>query len=343
MQVLTEGIGQTVLQELAKATDVLLAVAFFSPSDNVFNALCAVPRLRLVISSEFTINDPYKLEKLPTASRTRSVPLGSDDGKLHAKVLIVRRNDKTLWALLGSANMTGSGLFQNQEACVTLNSEDDPEAINDLKVWFSNLFNRSPKPNLEEAKKIFDSRSQYRLELRPKASGEVRYWALKTTSGISGKEYWPQFLSENVVLIGWEKLSVDPSKVSDSELRSALRELVPDKSPSSAAIKIRTFVDLHDGDLILICKGYSAIQNKLVHIYGLARVIGPFRADPMNGKVWRFKHDAVIQPIDIDLPKDVIARALQKDSLRATIHQLTRDEFKRIGEVLKGEGVQVEV
>jgi hypothetical protein len=70
---------------------------------------------------------------------------------------------------------------------------------------------------------------------------------------------------------------------------------------------------------------YAKVQEKGVHIYGLARVTGPFRADRFDGRKRRFKHDAVIQPVGIDLPKDAVAEVLGKGSLRETIHGLDRE------------------
>ena len=76
-----------------------------------------------MISEEFTINDPQKLEQLSTAVK-RSVPPDSKDGKLHAKVLLADMPDGSSWALIGSANLTEQGLFFNQEACIALSSSE---------------------------------------------------------------------------------------------------------------------------------------------------------------------------------------------------------------------------
>jgi HKD family nuclease len=115
-----------------------------------------VPRLTLIISEEFTINDPYKLEELPDTATVRSVPADSENGKLHAKVLVVKRPDGGLWALVGSANMTWQGLFSNQEACVVLESwtTADRTAIETITDWFDSLLNTARSPDLEAAKTI---------------------------------------------------------------------------------------------------------------------------------------------------------------------------------------------
>src|SRR5438270_437874 len=81
-----------VLKKLAEAIEVHMAVAFFNPSDRLMSALLALPHLSLIISEEFTVNDPYKIEQLTTA-KLRSIPTDHDHGKLHAKVIIARLKD----------------------------------------------------------------------------------------------------------------------------------------------------------------------------------------------------------------------------------------------------------
>jgi hypothetical protein len=98
MKVVTKGIGDLILGKMRDASEVNLAVAFFSPPPDVLMALAAVPSLKLVISDEFTINNPYKIEKLPSATAIRSIPTDADDGKLHAKVFIAKRRMRAIKA-----------------------------------------------------------------------------------------------------------------------------------------------------------------------------------------------------------------------------------------------------
>ena len=240
--------------------------------------------------------------------------------------------------------MTRSGMFKNQEACVTLDSADDEAAITDLEDWFKALLPTAREIDFEGAKKIFDARSLYRLEARPKVDATgVGYWALKTTSGKTGMSHWPQFLEESVLAIGWSGIPVDPSVVSDEKLASALKDMYPNDSVGFSIKKIREFVSLKKDHIVVICRGYSAPNNHPVFIHGLARVTGPFRADPMVEHKWRFKHPAVIQPLEIELPKDLVSKAFGMGSLMHTIHQLDAAAFDRFRKVLLREGVHVEV
>jgi phosphatidylserine/phosphatidylglycerophosphate/cardiolipin synthase-like enzyme len=178
-------IGKLVLDALRNAVNQL-AVVYFNPNDEVLDVLRDVMDLTLIISEEFVINNPYKIETLCLTAKVRSVPMDSENGKLHAKVLIATDRDGGRWVLVGSANMTWPGLFWNQEACIVLDSrnESDVAAVKASEKWFTSLLKdkNTRCPNIEAAKKVFDSRLLYRLEPRPVGEQardtESRYWAL---------------------------------------------------------------------------------------------------------------------------------------------------------------------
>jgi hypothetical protein len=75
----TSGVGAAVIKILSNATKVRVASAFFCRGDKTLDMLNAVPDLTLIISEEFTINDPAKLERLTNADK-RSVQPDSKDG-----------------------------------------------------------------------------------------------------------------------------------------------------------------------------------------------------------------------------------------------------------------------
>ena len=237
MQFQCKNIGDKLLEKLAQATKVQIASAFFCPNGQLLNSLKAVPHLELVLSEEFGINDPYKLEQLTNAD-VRAIPPDHTDGKLHAKVFIVTLRDGSQWVLLGSANLTQQGLFANQEACIDLHSlsSTDTPTISGIRNWYRDLFAKAERPNFAEAKAVFDSRSRYRLEPRPSrpAATPPEHWAIKTTSGgADAEEHWPQFRSESMIAIGWEGLAVDPSTVNDLQLRKALKRILDPNKPGS--------------------------------------------------------------------------------------------------------------
>jgi hypothetical protein len=348
MRFLSDGIGELVLEKLGKGIEACLAVAFFNPNDRMLDVLARIKKLKLIVSEEFTINNPYKLEKLKTAA-LRSVPLDDANGQLHAKVLIVKLADGSYWTLLGSANMTHQGMFSNREACVVIESGNpgDQTPAREVRGWFDSLFQSAQLPNLHQAKLIFDNRSQFRRVLRPSRETvtDAGYWVLKTTSGPFGEQHWPMFLAESVIAVGWTELPSDPSKVSDVKLRAEIKDTLDysDSEANIAAIQIKKFVRLKVGAIVLLCRGYTSTQEKDVHIHGVARVTGSFRAEARKRGDWRFKHDAVIQEIDMDLPRDAVAHALRKQSLLQTIHALKKADFDRLVKKLKEFGAHIEV
>jgi len=348
MRFVSEGIGELVAKELKHAVDVRIAVAFFNPDDGTMEALGRLTKLTLIVSEEFTINNPYKLAKLNSPAATiRSIPADAENGKLHAKVLIMRRRDGSHWVLLGSANLTWQGMFSNQEACTILESRDDGDSrsIRAIGNWFDSLLETAPSPDLEQATRIFDAKSHYVLVPRPpkRTTEGTGYWALKTTAGPIGKQHWPSFLAEQVIAVGWHDLPVDPSKVSDAQLRAAIKKTYSNEDVGGAAKKIRKFVDLKVGDIVVLCRGYAPMQQKAVHIYGLARVTGPFRDDRRTKWDWRFKHDAVIQVVDLKVPRSIVASALGKKSMMQTIHDLGKAGFERLAAELGKFGVRIEI
>jgi hypothetical protein len=234
----------------------------------MLDALAALPKLKLIVSEEFAFTNPYKLEKLKLAL-LRSVAPDDVHGKLHAKVLVIKRRNGLYWTLVGSANLTRSGMFSNQEACVVMESSNpaDDESAGEIRSWFDALFQRARRPDLDQAKLIYDAQSRYRRVPRPanEAAADTGYWALKTTSGSTGEQHWPMFLAENVVAVGWEDLPINPSKVSHAQLRAAIGETYPDDSSMSvniAVMSIKKFVSLEIDDIVLICRGYTSNQKK---------------------------------------------------------------------------------
>jgi|GEM_PF-1758049 len=350
MRFISDGIGELVSQMLKQAARVQLASAYFSPSKPHLTLLSTIRSLDIVISAEFEVNNPHTLEKLANANR-RSIDPDPENGKLHAKVLIIRLKDNSDWILLGSANITHQGMFSNREACIEIRSEvpEDQAVIKSIRHWYDTVLNDSDPLDMLGAKKIWSMRSMYRLVPRPPqtATSGVGYWVLKSTEGATGKDHWEEFLDERVVAIGWEKLSVDPSKMMDGTLlQSAIKKSYPDytsKQASQAAAKIRKFVNLSEGDTLVICRGYPATQQKAVSIRGLARITGTFRAEKYRSGKWRFKHNAVVQRVDVKIPKEAFAKAIEKGSLMETIQSLSRDQFEKLSDLIRSEGASVDI
>lgn len=348
MQFLTKrNIGDVVTKALSQAVSVRIASAFFSPGSDMLKLLNAAQNLRLVISEEFTVNNPTKLEALRTAV-IRSIPTDSDHGKLHAKVFLAEMPDGSDWVLLGSANLTDQGLFFNQEACVSLSSIEpaDQSTIAQIKDWFRAVWGQSRQIDMNQAKEIWDTHGNQKRTPKIKSSaGTPGYYAIKTTSGGSNKkEHWGVFKDEKIVAIGWENIAGDPSKMTEAELRKAILKAYPnysDRSEKFAYNTFRKFIDMPDQSIVMICRGLAPNQVKTpVKIYAFARVTGPFYADRSAPPEWRFKRRVAIQCVNMRLDPQVFSALIGKDSFMQTMHDLNQTSIEAVASEL---GVQVEV
>ena len=270
-------LGEQLIRELKSARAASIAVAYFNPSQEMLTVLAAVPRLKLVVSDDFQFNNPYKLELLARHGTVRFVPSEMDAGKLHAKVFVVHRKNGTRWVMVGSANLTGAGLLDNQEACILLDSgvADESTLVREIEDWVAQVVGDSHEIDFDVAKQIFDTRAKYRkqriaatLTVKADPGDSRQYWVLKTTAGSHGISHWQNFQAEDVVAIGWPDLDVNPSAVSSDELTKALRRSYRSRyrnkprGANRAASKIRSFVDMRKDDLVLICRGYPANSKR---------------------------------------------------------------------------------
>ncbi|MDX6577838.1 MAG: 5-methylcytosine-specific restriction enzyme [Blastocatellia bacterium] len=339
MRFVFNNLERILLAELRSATNANIAVAFFNPEDAVLAALQTVPDLKLIVSEDFEINNPYKLECLAQSADVWMVPADAAAGKLHAKVFLVRRHNGSSWGLVGSANLTRPGLSSNQEACVILESSElaDRIVLDEIEAWFNRLEHVCGQIDFTLAKEVFNTRARYRLDItQPREAtteDETRYWALKTTEGATGQSHWQDFLAENVIAIGWPLARVNPAVVKREVLEEAIKEAYPGEDYNRAATKILWFVRLLSRDVVLICRGYNSQQTGDVHIYGIARITGSYRYEPNSW--WIHKHKAILQIIDERLPVQLVRDALRKKSLMQTLHLLLPEEFEGFARVVQ--------
>jgi len=167
----------------------------------------------------------------------------------------------------------------------------------------------------------------------------MKYWALKTRETWNRQDFtdhWKDFIAENVIAIGWEKIDVAPDRASKDELIAAIKKAYggSDKSAATNARTIQKFVSISVGDKVLLCKGYAPNQGKKVLLYGTALVTGPFEDHDSEGWRWRFRHKAQIkQPFGLngkEAPKEFLVRRLQKKSLLQTLHEISEEGFERV-------------
>lgn len=360
MEFATENLSDVLLSELKVASKASIAVAYFNPDDTILLALKKIPKLRLLVSDDFQINNPYKLESLCRRGvSVRAVHAEANAGKLHSKVFLIERRDGSCWAMVGSANLTRPGLNSNQEACLFLDSrqQGDDVQLSQISSWLDEICDKDhPEIDFEVAKAVYETRAKYKaISVKTgSTSSDVSiegggYWALKP--GTVG-EYWQEFLAENVISIGWQGLSGDPSVMSSEKIEKAYRAAWRDESDQKVKKNVPQIIKFAQsmgvGDLVLICGRYDAVnKNKDAYIYGVARttqVGSKCFFNDTRSNWWRFKRHATIQRIEEYIPRNMIANALGMGSLAQTIHQLDREGFERLATVLRAElGIAINV
>jgi len=330
--------------KLRNSKEVTVATAYFYPRDATMKSLEKVRSLKLIYSDEYQITDPEKLWQLVSnGSEVRYVPTRDPEGKLHAKIYLGIRKTGSKFAFVGSGNLTDDGFFQNQEAVVLFDSRNtgDRETIEKIYVWLTNLWVQHKMHIFNEAK-YEEAKSQHEaakrwLRKKPKEEpneihpwkqntkskwgkdwGEIRYWVLKTRNGRGGDDYWEYFVKEKVIAIGWP---LDSGRA-------------------------RMFTEFNIGDIVLVCNGYppNTRNDTPILIRGVARVVGDAYKDA-GSKWWNVKREAVIQVINKEVKKRLMAKYLDRASLLIAAHQIHKpDYFEKLAIKLHREyGVKIDV
>jgi HKD family nuclease len=347
MEFATSGLQERLLKELGRAAHADIGVAYFGPDEKTLAALKKVPRLRLLVANDFQANNPEPLEALSKSHWVRAVVPELHGGNLHSKVYLIRRKDKSFWAMVGSANLTRPGLTTNQEACVILDSAEGDD-LSDVRAWIKALFGQEYEEiDFELARAVFETRNRRSSKgatKKPLTTGATQFWALKP--GYCG-EYWQNFLAEDVVAIGWGKMG-DASAMTREQAIEAYRAVWPRGVNFNVAQIIRFTQTMSVGDLVLICGRYDSVgAEKDAYIYGIARtksVDGQCYFYDAKSDWYRFKRHATIQRVEQYLPRSLIAHALDVGAIVPTIHDLDKAGFTRLAKLLRTElGVVLDI
>lgn len=342
MKCILEDAKAALLELLSDCRSARIGVAYFSPTQDVLTALKRVKDLRIVVSDEFSFSNPCSLKELEKhGAAIRCIAIDDPAGKLHAKVYITEASRGRRRALLGSANLTGSGLSRNREAGLLIDSTNCGGAAADqLKTWFDSLWESAWAIDWERAEKA------HKAGLPPRVAGTTgpagpkipakSFWILKTTEGHDGPSHWAEFRDESVIAVGWRGLKLNPAESSSDDMRNEF-EMRHGFNPGEARYAANTltkFANISEGDLILVTRGYpSKSRGDLpVDILGFARVKGPFLClprSPRNGSSrWRFRHPATVQEVMEQIPRAELEKLLgNKGSLMKTLHSIRRKEF----------------
>ncbi|RLS82149.1 MAG: DUF4357 domain-containing protein [Planctomycetota bacterium] len=144
-----------------------------------------------------------------------------------------------------------------------------------------------------------------------------RYWRIGTTSGETGKSFWPLMRDNNVIAIGWNKLGNLSSLVGKDakEISAELKSLVSANYPNSPSAighnvsQIGQFLAaIDDGDVVVAAEG--------MNVLGVGRVTGGYEHDPT---AW-FPHQ---RPVEW-LSDDEWQMPDPKDGLQSTVRELRK-------------------
>lgn len=345
MKFLSDNLSDVLLDQCRLAEAVDIAVAYFSPDDEVLKALDAIPNLRVIVSGEFATNNPYKLESLKRASIHATSPISSQ--RLHAKVYLFYHKKGIVTALIGSANLTRSGLRSNKEVCIFLDSrsQSDQITIKAARKWFEQAFSQSREPDWQFAKQTFDDSSrppgQRTTSPDPSSVSEPNYWIIKTRPGTMGIDYWENFKRERVVAIGWN-IGKNPLKLSETNLLNRLlKDSYIDGNAWKAKIaqsSIIAFIrDLKEKDIVVVCTGYPPNQKRDISLYGVAEVIERTRYDKTSSWPWKLKCSVNYQFIEENVPVELVRKALNSGSKMRMIHSISSQDYENLRKALRHE------
>jgi len=329
MKFITSEFNAIFIEKLKKAKEVKIASAYLSPDDEIVELFNNISNVKIIFSSEYQINNPYKIEKIGI-NKLHCIYPDDAKGKLHAKVFYILDENNNVWCWIGSLNLTRNGLLNNQETCIELNSNlpEEKNALNEILKWFNDLWNNSAQPNLENAKLIYD---KYSIQ-KDKLSFNIHNsncWVIKASEGDTGKNQWEFFLKHFVISIGFDIQNFDIIKASHKEIKEEYG------SVSNSIINFRDNIQINDN--VIVCRGYVSNQIKDVHVNGIAKVTGQFKIVNNDEWNWHMRRDVIFYPLNINVPVKKMIQIFNKGSLRQTLHNLEQQSFENFLHYIKEE------
>ena len=334
MELLTNSIDEKFFELSNKCISIDVAVAFFSPNQHMIQKLNHVKKIRILISDDFTINNPDKLNHFDNNTIKISP---SSAGRFHTKIYLFTLENGTKSAIIGSANFTHNAFNTNIETCLLINTYNkmESEIIEEMDNWFNDKYIKAEPFDYKEAKLIYQNQKSSNSRKRYKSMNSIKYWVLKTTTGFTNFDYWKEFLKDGVISIGWPKVKIDPNLLPNKqELQKSINREYKETKDKRAANKILKFCrDININDIVILCKGYSPNSKKDVFLYGIAKVRDNLIWDG-DSEWWKLKKKVEIQPIQEHIPIDIVRKSFNKDSMMEAIHNTKEVNYQKFKENL---------
>lgn len=172
-----------------------------------------------------------------------------------------------------------------------------------------------------------------------------RYWIMKTRADIDRKEYfeyYDDFLNPNenngnkVIAIGWHYGPKD-GKASLNELIEFMKshyykegDRKAERRAKIAARTVWTFInEMQIDDEVLLCQGFTHMQNKPVMVHAFCKIRGPYW-EHKNCEWFKRKRNAdYTLPIQRPVEKEELSALLGRGTLLKTIHEIDREHFQK--------------
>jgi len=331
---------QTITEMLTKSKRVIVVVYCFYPSKELMDVLLKLQDLTLIYSREYETTDPHSLWRLHRKKNSKILfaPKNHENGRLHEKIYYAVQEDNTEWSLVCSANMTGKGFNENQEAGILLNSTDmgDVSILQDIRQYLNQLINTYGKNEFhlgeyQYGKQQRQLMQRVRKELRKKAKkesrkwDEIRYWTIKTGSRQAKEYFEKQFIKYSLIGHG--------HGIADS-------------------LGSKKFPEIKKNDLVVICTGYNNSNTNPVNIYGIGRVKhNKYKTYQINSRdfisnnvedlqfkgwlhYWYYIDELLKLRTPIHISRDQLSNIFGRETLQRTCHEISAKGFYNLVEYL---------
>ena len=338
MKFIYKNIGDIISDNIKVTKEIIIASAFFYPSQIMREDLKKIDTVKIYISDDYRINNPYIIDELLNSRKIQIKEISfNDKGIFHAKVIIFKMNDDKYSVIIGSVNYTFGGFYSNDETVLLFeNLKKNDALIQDLNKWIKYIDERSNKINIINAKKYFDKNNikfdikKQKLKNKQKVN-TIQYWVIKP----GHKEFskWYNFKNENVVSIGWSLLKfedLDINNINNIVFLNRIKNAYINKSEKQYNYIFKTFMhfynDIKIGDYVIIMQGYASNQKSDVSIYGIGKIISkPFYEKESSW--WYSKIKIKLQSIEEKISVENIKKVMMKNSMRLTIHKIKEKQF----------------
>lgn len=151
------------LKMIGQSTRLYLAAPYFTQAEPILEALRDGKPVQLLVG----LNEATSPNALKTLHGLAGISIRYLTDRFHAKIYVFDQE-----ALLGSSNLTDGGLVRNREAVIKLSSERDPDAFEDVRALFLELWEAGEVLTAQKLS-AFAAAHQSLMQRSPNAKKEI--------------------------------------------------------------------------------------------------------------------------------------------------------------------------